>query len=181
MFETIDDPEDTLRVPRWLWDLCVRLYRSTDPVMRAAAPGLLILRIPPEDEEYILRAAFEERFETWADALSDRALDDLERSLGLEICRMHEWLARLERDGFPVGDLVAFGCAREVLQAATCALEWRDREMWICDDLDRLDRAVVKALPRRSLIIRQKSDLLDRARRCDDMIWWALLTSGGSS
>ncbi len=186
MFETIDDPEDMHRVPRWLWDLCVRLYRSTDPVMRAAAPGLLFNWVIPEDDEYALKAAFEQRFEAWADALSDRELDDLERALGAEACRMREWLARLERGGFPEGDLIAFGCAREILQAAMYALEWRDREAWICDDFDRLDRAVVKALhayvnpagaPRRLLVIRQKSALLDLARRCDEMTWWALLAT----
>ncbi|MCR4256171.1 MAG: hypothetical protein NUW08_00505 [Candidatus Uhrbacteria bacterium] len=186
MFETIDDPEETLRVPGWLWDLCVRLYRSRDAGLRAAATGLLVNRVIPDDEDCSQRSRFEEKFEAWADALSEAELDDLERALGVEVCRMREWLSRLARDGFPEGDLIAFGCAREILQAAVCALEWRDREEWICEDLGRLDQAVVKTLevhlnpvgaPKRLLVIRQKSALLDRARRCDDMTWWTLLTT----
>lgn len=184
MFETIDDPEETLRVPGWLWNLCVRLYHSRDPVMRAAATGLLVNRVIPDDEDCSQRSRFEEKFEAWADALSEAELDDLDRALGAEICRMREWLSRLERDGFPEGDLIAFGCAREILEAAVCALEWRDREEWICEDLDQLDRAVVVAIeayaPPRSkererLFVPRRVDLLEHAKARDEYAWWSQL------
>lgn len=184
MFETIDDPEETLRVPGWLWNLCVRLYHVRDPVMRAAATGLLVNRVIPDDEDCSLRSQFEERFEAWADALSEAELDDLDRALAAEICRMREWLSRLERDGFPEGELVAFGCAREMLEAAVCALEWRNREEWICEELDRLDQAVADAIEayapprskeRKRLFVVRHINLLELACARDEYAWWAQL------
>ncbi len=184
MFQSIKNPEAEYRVPGWLWDLCWQLNRSSDPLKRAAAAGLLINRVIQEDADGTVYKRVETRFESWVRSLTSEDLDELECAIALKTCRLRPWLHSLVKLRFPEEDLVAFACEREILQAATCALEWCDRDYGILEDLNVLDQDVVatietyvrpRAHERERIFVRRRIGLLELAKDRDDTAWWSQL------
>lgn len=187
MFAAIRNPAPSLGVPGWLRTLCARLDRSREPLRRAAAYGLVVNHLP---SDMAIAASIADEYVAWVNQLTAHDLDSLESEILLEVRRMHRWLVRLARDGFPEGDLVAFGCAREMLESAACALRLRGRESSIKESLERLDLAASEAIfvhtesvrgSRRPLCMRREVPLLVQARERGVTCWWGMLAGEEAS